>query len=137
MDIAQQLSQKHHHLFDPLIAAYQKSKPDGRVRQRQGEMIVELLGFTGDVIQIHINGYEPLHIATHYGVTEDEVNNILANFNQRNITSFNIQKVIYKSEVNQLREKLVIYLILLLIYALVRLELIQINTMRSRGCLET
>ncbi|MFN9885194.1 MAG: DEAD/DEAH box helicase [Pseudanabaena sp.] len=106
MDIAQQLFQKHPHLFDPLIAAYQKSKPDGKVKQRQGEMIVELLGFTGDVIQMHIDGYEPLHIATHYSVTEDEViKNILVKFNQRNITSFNIQKVIYKSEVNQLREK--------------------------------
>jgi len=105
MDIAQQLSQKHPYLFDPLIAAYQKSKPDGKVRQRQGEMIVELLGFTGGVIQMHIDGYEQLYIATHFGVTEDEVKNILVKFNQRNVTSFNIQKVIYKSEVNKLREK--------------------------------
>ena len=96
MDIAQQLSQKHPNLFDPLIADHQKSKPEGKVRQRQDEMIVELLGFTGDVIQMHVDGYEPLHIATHYGVTEDEVKNILVKFNQRNITSFNIQKVIYK-----------------------------------------
>ncbi|MCA6604962.1 MAG: DEAD/DEAH box helicase [Pseudanabaena sp. M007S1SP1A06QC] len=99
------LSQKHPHLFDPLIAAYKSSKPDGKVRQRLGEMIVELLGFAGDVIQMHIDDYEPLHIATHYGVTEDEVNSILVKFNQRNITSFDIQKVIYKSEVNQLRER--------------------------------
>ena len=106
MDIAQQLSQKHPNLFDPLISAYQKSKPDGKVRQRQDEMITELLGFTGDVIQMHIDGYDPLHIAEHYGVTEDEVKNILVKFDKRNITSFNIQKVIYKSsEVNQLREK--------------------------------
>ncbi|MFN5862159.1 MAG: hypothetical protein ACK451_09285 [Pseudanabaena sp.] len=40
MDIAQQLFQKHPHLFDPLIAAYQKSKPDGKVKKIQGEMIV-------------------------------------------------------------------------------------------------
>jgi superfamily II DNA or RNA helicase len=105
MDIAQQLSKKHPHLFDPLIAAYQKSRPAGKIRQRQGKMIAELLGFAGDIIQMHIDGYEPLNIATHYSVTENEVNSILLKFNQRNITTFNIQKVIYRSEVNQLREK--------------------------------
>jgi SAM-dependent methyltransferase len=105
MEISQQLGQKYPGLFDPLITAYQKSKPGGKVQQRQQEMMEDLLNASGEIIQMHLRGYDLSLIASHLNLSEKQIKKTLAKYNQRNITNFNINDINYELQIEKIKQK--------------------------------
>ena len=90
MDIAQQLSQKHPKLFDPLIAAYKESRPAGVVHGKLKYMIESLLSSDGDIVQMYVNGHDHQAIANQIGLDERTVRTIITKYNQRNVINFDL-----------------------------------------------